>query len=377
MPSSNRQAPKTEYYPRNIGLIAAGGPNSHSYLITGREGKGAEAQILNVFLKHRASILSQSSQVDRTTGEFAMLLVCDLSNADSTADDFLIYLRDIKWVKTVLASKMKDKLFDGMLFPLTFLDSYRVIALRSDFIFQLQDRLEPGLAKSLLTNWGKSYALDVIQKIREKLGETAKDEIIIENVIGYLRAAGWGAFHWKNEGEVEQVILQDPPVAENGDARGNLFILGLAGGLVSTFLKKSMAVMTAYYDKDARMLTMVLADEKSIAEPVLERHKMEERPEPSVAQPMVQTIVQTASKTIVQPEVQPVAKPSPQPAPQPVIQVVQTTPAVEEKKAEEEQKQIVEVPVMAESDKQVIVARRPANFKPAFEDDEYSVEELM
>ena len=32
---------------------------------------------------------------------------------------------------------------------------------------------------------------------------------------------------------------------------------------------------------------------------------------------------------------------------------------------------------MAESDKQVVVARRPANFKPAFEDDEYSVEELM
>ena len=33
------------------------------------------------------------------------------------------------------------------------------------------------------------------------------------NVKGYMRAAGWGKFNWEPEGDVEQVVILDPPIS--------------------------------------------------------------------------------------------------------------------------------------------------------------------
>ncbi|MDG7000699.1 MAG: hypothetical protein JRN15_16515 [Nitrososphaerota archaeon] len=331
----SKESTKQEYYPRNIGLTSIGAHSTHSYLITGKEGKGAEAQILLVFMKHKAKVISHSCQIDQVNGEFTMSLACDLSKSDSTESDFMIYLRDIKHVTNVLSESMNRKLFDGFLFPLTIMDFERAIALRSDFVFQLQDRLEPQLAKSVLANWGKSYVLDQMKRVRERAGDGASEETISENIVGYLRSSGWGTFRWKTEGEVVQVTLQDPPTSQNGEARGNLFVTGMASGLVSAFLKKSMTMMSAYYDKDTRILSMVFADEKMISEQQeAESKRAKEEGQKSLRE----------AKTEAQHE-----------------------------RGEEEEKHVIEVPVMTESSRQVVVSRRMVDFDSTL-DDEYDLD---
>lgn len=262
----SRRQPRSEFHQRLIGISSPGSPNANSYLITGTEGKGAEVQILNTFLKHKARIISQSSYVDEASGEFTMSLVCDLTKADSSPDDFLVYLCDIKSVKDVQAAKMKNRLFEGFLFPLALVDNDRVIALKSNFSFQLQDHLEPQTAKSIVTRLGRSYALDVVSEVKSKFLESTSEEVIKENVIGYLRSAGWGTFSWKTEGEIEQVVLQDPPTSKSGEARGNLLVVGIAEALVNYFLKKNMSVMNAYYNAETRSLSMILAEPRPASE---------------------------------------------------------------------------------------------------------------
>lgn len=338
---SRSEAPKPEYHPRNIGSSTLGTAGTQSYLITGKEGKGAEVQILTVFLKHKARILSHSSYVDERTGEFTMSLVCDLQKADSTPDDFLIYLTDVKSVKNVLTAKMKDRLFERFLFPLTLLDSDRVIALNADFIFQLQNHLEPQLSKSVLTRLGKSYALDVIKRIRDRL-QGAEESTIAENVVDYLRSAGWGTFSWKTEGEIEQVVLQDPPLSDAGDARGNLFVIGMGAGIVSAFRKKNMAVMSAYYNRETRLLSMVLADEMMVGE-----------------QPQVKAEVEKENDK-----------------PHEVEKAIEPEEAPSED-AEEEPDEL-RVPVLSENGGQVVVSSpKQPDLQFSFREDEFNPEETM
>ena len=270
-----------------------------------------------------------------------MSLVCDLQKADSTPDDFLIYLTDVKSVKNVLTAKMKDRLFERFLFPLTLLDSDRVIALNADFIFQLQNHLEPQLSKSVLTRLGKSYALDVIKRIRDRL-QGAEESTIAENVVDYLRSAGWGTFSWKTEGEIEQVVLQDPPLSDAGDARGNLFVIGMGAGIVSAFRKKNMAVMSAYYNRETRLLSMVLADEMMVGE-----------------QPQVKAEVEKENDK-----------------PHEVEKAIEPEEAPSED-AEEEPDEL-RVPVLSENGGQVVVSSpKQPDLQFSFREDEFNPEETM
>ncbi len=127
---------------------------------------------------------------------FASLAI--LGEVSVTPDDLVIELRRMKQVRNAMAICLKNRMFDGFLFPLTILMTSRVVAVDSNLPFQIQDRLNSDESRIGLRDVGHDFALDIIKQIREKMSGFPEDSVQ-ENVRGYLKASGWGSFSWESE----------------------------------------------------------------------------------------------------------------------------------------------------------------------------------
>jgi hypothetical protein len=256
------QHPSAEYYPNSIGSISPGNAGTYAFLVLGRDDRTIQSQVLNAFYRHGAKVLSQVGYVDYRTSEFTLCINCDLTNGNITPDDFVIELRRMKSVSNVLSTSLKDRIFDGFLFPMTFMNKNRVVAVNSALTFQLRERLKSEEAKFLLQDVGREFALDVVRQVKRRLGSNLEADIIRENVRGYFRAAGWGSFTWDSEASFERVTMTDPPTSSKGEAAGNFFLQGMACGLVEAFQNRRFKLAEEVYNADARSLTLMLSEQE-------------------------------------------------------------------------------------------------------------------
>lgn len=167
-----------EYYPNNIGNLVVGTSQTYSFLVYGRDDRGVQLQILNNLYKRGARIISQTGYVDGKTREFTLCVSCDLSEVSVTPDDLIIELRRIKSVKNALAVCLKNRMFDGFLFPLTMLLTSRVVAVDSNLPYLIQDRMNSEASNLALRESGRAYAIDIAKQVRDKLGGTFSEAVI-------------------------------------------------------------------------------------------------------------------------------------------------------------------------------------------------------
>jgi len=251
--------PSVEYYPNNIGNLSIGTPRTYAFLIYGRDEKAIQVQILSGLLKRGARILSQTGYVDDKSREFTLCVSCDLGEASVTPDDLVIELRRIKQVRNAMAICLKNRMFDGFLFPLTILLTNRVVSIDSNIMFHIQERMSSEDSNIVLRDVGRDYALDIVKQVRNKMPAGFSEDAIQENVRGYLKASGWGSFTWNSETTFEKVVVIDPPIY-SGKAVGDSFLHGMAAGLVESFKKKKFMLAEEVYNQDTRSLTLMLAE---------------------------------------------------------------------------------------------------------------------
>jgi hypothetical protein len=334
--------PSVEYYANNIGNLAIGTPRSYAFLVYGREDRGIQVQILNSLLKRGARIVSQTGYVDEKAREFTLCVSCDLGEVSVTPDDLVIELRRMKQVRNAMAICLKNRMFDGFLFPLTILLTNRVVSIDSNITFLIQERLNSEESKVVLRDVGRNYALDVVKQVRTKMLPGFPEDVIQENVRGYLKAAGWGSFSWESETTFERVVVIDPPIF-SGKAVGNYFLHGMAAGLVESFRKKKFMLAEEVYKQDTRSLTLMLSElrievkrlqspgEKKIAKSV-EVRALEE----------VEKVIRSVELDEMEIESSPTTK---EEEPKPVVLVQQS--GVEEKQVEPVKEVVRPVPVEA------------------------------
>ena len=267
------QQPSAEYYPLNLGNLAPGSVKSYSFLVWGRDDRAIQVQVLTSLYRHGAKILSFIGYADEKTREFTLNVSCDLAAADVTPDDFVIELRRMKSVKNAVSTPLKNKIFDGFMFPLTLMYSNRVIAVNSTLPFWIQERLTSDEDKDALRDVGKKYALDIVRQVKERLGVNAPASIIQDNVRGYLKGSGWGSFVWESETSFERVTITDPPTS-NGIAANNQFLHGMASGLVEAFKNRTFGLAEEVYNKDTRSLSLMLSEKKARTEAPRDKQKI-------------------------------------------------------------------------------------------------------
>ena len=109
---------------------------------------------MEALLDRRARILSQTGYVHEKNKEFTLLLTCDLGVARKSPDELVIELRRMKSVTRVQAVTLKNQMFDGLLFPLTLMETNRVVAVNSNLMFEIQELLKTQVEKSsLIEGW--------------------------------------------------------------------------------------------------------------------------------------------------------------------------------------------------------------------------------
>jgi len=253
--------PSVEYYPNNIGNLTVGNPRSYAFLIYGRDERGIQAQILGILHKRGARIISQNGYADDRSKEFTLCVSCDLSEVSVTPDDLVIELRRMKLVRNAMAICLKNRMFDGFLFPLTIMMTSRVVAMDANISFMIQDRLNNEESRAGLRDVGRDFALGIVKQIREKMSSGFPEDAVQENVRGYLKASGWGSFAWESETSFERLTIIDPP-SYSGKAVGNYFLHGMAAGLLEAFRKKKFSLVEEVYGQDTRTLTLMLSEKR-------------------------------------------------------------------------------------------------------------------
>ena len=260
------------YYTNNIGIASPGNKTTYSFLIDGKSENGVEMVfVLEEFLRWGARILSQSSWVFEAIKEFTLSITCDLKDSKETSDDFIIKLRSLRFVNNAKVISLKRRMFTGSLFPLTMMDTNRVVALNPEGFFRIQDHLKTHAKKSDLVDAGRDVGKDIVSQIREKFEAPGMssvpnlDDVIKDNVIGFMSAAGWGKFRWEQDkNNAQRVMIQDPPtVSYGGTAAGNYFLQGIVAALTEEFFHRRFTVMEDHYENEIRLLTLSMLDQES------------------------------------------------------------------------------------------------------------------
>ena len=260
------------YYPNNIGIATPGSISTYSFLVDGKSENGSEmVYILEELLKRGAKILSQSSWVYESLREFTLSITCDLKDSKETPDDFVIKLRALRFVNNAKVISLKRRMFSGLLFPLTMMDTSRVVALNAEGIFHIQDRLKTHAQRTDLVDAGRDVGKDIVRQIREKFEASEMsaipnlDQVLKDNVVGFMSSAGWGKIRWEQNNNAQRVLIQDPPtVSYGGTAAGNYFLQGIIAGLTEGFFHRKYNVVDDHYDNELRLLSLSLMEQEVI-----------------------------------------------------------------------------------------------------------------
>lgn len=107
-----------------------------------------------------------------------------------------------------------------------------------------------------------------------------RENILLENVQGFLLASGWGTFEIRtgSDGKSASITILDPPTFEDDIAFGNQFLEGIGAGLLEALDETQgnknvkMVLVGQRYSSKRRMLNLSFAQETQIlARPLLSK----------------------------------------------------------------------------------------------------------
>lgn len=252
-----------------IGQATPAGKAVHALIVESKD-PDPELHILvmDTILKRGGRILSEKGYTERRQSTISLVL--DLRNLQGSVDDLLIQVRGLKHVEHAEFFNMKNRMFDGLLFPIMLMETHRVVAAKSSLIFDIQDKLKTKPEKSILVEVGRDYGKEIVNEIKQKFEDSdEKDKPVVDaqllkrNVRDYITATGWGKITWESEGNVERVLIQDPPEDSKGSGTGNIFLHGIITGAMESIEGKQFGVIEDHYSQQTHLLTLALVEQAS------------------------------------------------------------------------------------------------------------------
>jgi hypothetical protein len=275
--------PKTVNYSINLGFPSPVPAGFFEFAIVGQQDEKREAipKIMKVFESNAATIVSMTFSNDQSVDQFIMNVVCDLNSAKCPPDELLIRVNKSKFVKVAEMSPLDGRVFGKFSFPLTFFGEIRALAIDADRFVHLFDeitRIFGVKAKRALFENGRLEGREIIEALKEKLGERSKEkQLLFENAKALFQIAGWGKLFFYTEGaEIYKVTINDPPSdADGGAMLGNYFLQGLVAGILEPFLRSGvkLSMIREGYEEEKRDLIMYYMDRASIKEFASEEEK--------------------------------------------------------------------------------------------------------
>ncbi len=268
--------PTTVNYPINLGFPSPIPAGFFEFAIIGKQDNKRKAipEIMKLFESNDAPIVSIAFFNDGSVDQFGMNVICDLNSAKCPPDELLIRVNKSKYVKVSEMSPLEGRVFGRFSFPLTFFGEIRALAIDADRFVHLSGDLTKyfgAKAKSILFEEGRIEGREIIQALREKLGERSNDrQFLFENAKALFQSAGWGKlFLFVEGGEIYKVTINDPPCdAEQATILGNHFLQGLVAGLLEPFLKSGVKLSSIReaYEEEKKDLVVYYMDKASIQE---------------------------------------------------------------------------------------------------------------
>ena len=259
---------QTLYYPNNIGFTPLEQSN-YEFVLMGlqNEKRKALSEILKIFEKQKASIVSLSFFGDQTPKQFVANVVADLSHAKCSPKDLLGRLSNLKnFVKSAEIAQANQKVCSSLLFPLTFFGTVRALAIDSDRFTRLFNRVCDELgekAQQILFEEGHSEGREIIEAIKNFFDDDKipDRDLILSNAKAFLRSLGWGTIFFSrlSETDIYRVTVLDPPTDADGEmAVCNYFLQGIVAGIIEPLVGieegRRLAMMKESYDRETRAL---------------------------------------------------------------------------------------------------------------------------
>lgn len=283
--------PESQYVATRVGLPRNSTIRNVSEFFVYGVKKGDEdcpERILQIFQVHHARIISASVfPGNEPTTEFVLQCVLDTSKVDCQADDLLILIRKLRFVKRAEKIRMGGRTFSNYLFPLLASNNRRAVILDAESMLAIEDSLKTldaekaKAVQSMMFEQGRAQGHRVTEDLKSDLIPAEKqEEYITEAVKGYLRAFGWGVFGSSLDRDIYQVNISEPPFIETNGAyfAGGSYLKGLIAGLLES---KSiggarLAVTHESYSKEKKILSLYFAKESIVTTAAEVERKVEE-----------------------------------------------------------------------------------------------------
>lgn len=285
--------PKSVYYPHNIGFPLPALENFVEFAINGQHNGKHEAflNIMKILEAYSATVVAISFTNNKSFDQFVMDIVCDLTNAKCPADELLIRISKSKFVTMVEKNFHVGKIFASIPFPLTlFGGEVRALALDAGRMVTLFDHIGKACGprgRETIFEDGRAEGREIIEAIRERLGERSSDRsLVLENAKALFQAAGWGrlSIHESDRTGIERVSVADPPSdSDGGKVFQNSFLQGMVAGMLEPFHKMEkngdpkLSLIKESYDEEPRILTLHYTDESTINKLSCKSEEQEEK----------------------------------------------------------------------------------------------------
>lgn len=245
-------------------------------------------RILQIFQVHHAKLMSASVfPGNDPVGEFVLTCVLDTSKLDCQADDLLILIRKLRFVKRAEKIRMGGRTFSNFLFPLLASNNRRALILDAESLLALENSLnsldaeQAHAVQQIMFEQGRAQGHRVTEDLKsDAVPADKQEEYMIEAVKGYLRASGWGIFGSNLDRDIYQVNITEPPFVETNGAyfAGGSYLKGLVAGLLESKTKERvrLAVTHESYSKEKKILSLYFAKESVVEKAATIEKKQQE-----------------------------------------------------------------------------------------------------
>jgi predicted transcriptional regulator len=277
---SKTNAQESQYVPNRLGMPRNSTiHNVSEFFVYGlRRGDDDNPEkILHVFQAHKAKLLSVSVYPgNEPTTEFIVLAVVDTSKTDCQADDLLILIRKLRFVKRAEKTKMSGRTFSSYLFPLLVSNNRRAVILDADSLLEVEsslnslDESQAKAVQSMLFEQGRTQGHRITEDLKsDAIPKEKQNEYMTEAVKAYLRVSGWGIFGSNLDRDIYQVNVSEPPFIETNGSyfAGGSYLTGLIAGLLESKSDTGvrLAVTHESYNKEKKILSLYFAKESVVS----------------------------------------------------------------------------------------------------------------
>lgn len=235
-------------------------------LVIGADQMGAFSKLSTLLSQHTVNILPSGGYYLLRPGTFIWTTFADFSKSKSPPEYVIRDLRRLSFVTEVKAKKLDGTNFDQFLFPVIYMGKFRSAIFSVEPLLGVERRLKEQFGPPggvIMFEEGRQYVTETVRQLGEAL-PGVQSEILLRNVVGWLRTTGWGLFDFddsKLAGSREiKVTVREPPIVVVPGLLKSDFVNGVTAGVVEAVYKRRMSLDSNSYDPKNRSLTLVFRD---------------------------------------------------------------------------------------------------------------------